>query len=162
MSNRYLGWLCHSKLIQIHQSHVHKPKQKRAIKKSSGKCQHYKNSQISISAKVITVFEIHNRPLHRLYTWLARYQVLSRTITQDDLWSHWLLHVLSWIAPFRNKTVKSTDYLWWGNLWVLLLVVMVVTRSVVVTVDVNGVVVVFRDKIEWNATQYERDLGYFS
>ena len=40
---------------------------------------------ISVTAKVITVFEIHNRPLHRYYIGLARYQVLSRTVTQDDL-----------------------------------------------------------------------------
>lgn len=37
---------------------------------------------ISVTAKVITVFEIHNRPLHRRYAFLARYQVPSRTITQ--------------------------------------------------------------------------------
>jgi len=30
---------------------------------------------ISVTGKVITVFEIHNRPLHRQYASLARYHV---------------------------------------------------------------------------------------
>lgn len=33
--------------------------------------------------------------------------------------------VLSCISSYRDKTVKSTDYQWVGNLWVKLLVVMV-------------------------------------